>query len=164
MELGTISIGVVVIALSAMPFVLMAKGKKRKQKELLDKLKNIAASLGSDVANVDYGRKMALGISSAKNYILFYKETKDKIVEKTVPVNTLLKCEVNEAKQRVRVNKRTEEILERIELVFYSKDKSAAPISFELYNADEYLQLNGELQLAKKWHGITKEAMEFYAH
>ena len=37
MELGTIIIGLIIIALCAAPFIFMARGRKRKQKELLKK-------------------------------------------------------------------------------------------------------------------------------
>lgn len=65
-------------------------------------------------------------------------------------------------KRRITAKKGKEEIIDKLELVFYSNDKGSNPKSFELYNSDDFLQLNGELQLAKKWKGMVNQAMEFY--
>ena len=162
MELGTIIIGLIIIALCAAPFIFMARGRKRKQKELLNKLKSIAQSNNTDIGNFDFGPGFVVGLSSAKNYILFYKKKSEQDIEKCIPVDNLRKCEVKETKQRIRSKKGTEGIIDKLELVLYPKDQSAAPNSFEFYNSDDFLQLNGELQLAKKWSGIVKEAMEFH--
>ncbi len=162
MELGTIIIGLIITALCAMPFIFMARGRKRKQKELLDNLKGIAESNKTDVENFDFGPGFAIGLSSAKNHILFFKKKKEQDIEMCIPVNTLRKCEVKEVKRRITAKKGKEEIIDKLELVFYSNDKSSNPKSFELYNSDDFLQLNGELQLAKKWKGMVNQAMEFY--
>ena len=55
----------------------MARGRKRKQKELLNKLKSIAQSNNTDIGNFDFGPGFVVGLSSAKNYILFYKKKSD---------------------------------------------------------------------------------------
>ncbi|MCK0160359.1 hypothetical protein [Allomuricauda sp. F6463D] len=161
MELGTIIIGLLIIALCALPFIFMARGRKRKQKELLDNLKNIAESNNTDIGTFDFGPGFVIGLSSAKNYVLFYKKKKEQHIEMCIPINTLRKCEVKEAKQSVAAQKGKEEIINKLELVCYSNASSNSN-SFEFYNADDFLQLNGELQLAKKWENMVKEAMELY--
>lgn len=140
----------------------MARSRKQEQRELLTALTAMANSYNSDVKSFDFGKGFAVGVSSAKNYVFFFKKKNGKAVEKCVPVNGILKCETRVGKIRVKTQKGSEDIIDKLELVFTLNGEDRPSDSFEFYDSDEHFQLNGELELIGKWEALIKDAMKFY--
>ncbi|MEO9476724.1 MAG: hypothetical protein ABJG41_14375 [Cyclobacteriaceae bacterium] len=159
MEFGTTIFGLVAIALCIAPFLVMHKSRKKKEQDLIDGLKAIADSYNSDIATYDCGIEFSIGISSAKNYIFYYKKTDQHVSELCVPLNAISKCQADSIKRSVKTQAGTETVIDRLELTFIPKDKSIAPSRFEFFNSNEHFQLNGELPLVRKWEGVVNTSL-----
>ncbi|MDD4032602.1 MAG: hypothetical protein PHS48_05070 [Bacteroidales bacterium] len=57
------------------------------------------------------------------------------------------------------VNQQKPNEFQMIDLIFYFKDKSTAPLSINFYNIDESFQISDELQLAKRWEKIINSVL-----
>ncbi|WP_067031096.1 hypothetical protein [Allomuricauda sp. CP2A] len=159
MELGVIAIGATVIALCAMPFIATANNRKKKQKELLNGLNTIATTQQSHLGIHDFGMEFAIGLSSAKNYVFFYKNLKNgQPISICIPINTIKNCKILESKQGAG----SEAILQKLELVITFLDKESTPCTLVFFDTDEHFQPNGELSLIRQWETNIKQAMEFY--
>lgn len=159
MELGVIAIGATVIALCAIPFIATANNRKKKQKELLNGLNTIATTQQSHLGIHDFGMEFAIGLSSAKNYVFFYKNLKNgQPISTCIPINTVQNCKILESKQRAG----SESILQKLELVITFLDKESTTCSLVFFDAEEHFQPNGEMSLIRQWETNIKQAMEFY--
>lgn len=158
MEFTTI-IGLVAIALCIIPFRLMHKSKKKRQTELVDGLRAVADSYNCELAALDCGIEFSIGISSAKNYVYFYKKSKETITEQCVPLKAIRKCQVETKKRSVKATGDAEAVIDRLELAFIPRDNSIAPSRFVFFDSDEHSQLNGEFPLIKKWENIVNNSL-----
>lgn len=163
MELGTMVIGAIVIALCSLPFIVIARNRKKKEKVLLNGLDTVAKSNHSDLGICDFGMDFAIGLSSPKNYLFFYKERKNgEIITECIPVNLIQSCMVHKVKRRVKTKQGGEEILEKLELIISLHVRKPSTFNLLFFDSEEHYQLSGELELISRWELIIKEAMEFY--
>ena len=164
MEIGTMAIGAVIIALCAVPFITTARSRKKKEKALFNGLETLAKSHHSDVGVHDFGMDFAIGLSSPKNHLFFYKERKNgKTITECIPVNLIQSCMVHKVKRREKTKNGTEEVLHKLELVVNLQGKPSTS-SLLFYDSEEHYQPSGELALIVMWELIIKEAMGFYPH
>ncbi|GAB3654763.1 hypothetical protein GCM10028791_25610 [Echinicola sediminis] len=159
MELETTVIGLVGLVLCILPFVLLQRSRKKKEKELHKGLNAIASSVDSELGTKDFGFEFAIGVSTNKNHILYYKKTKEEEVEEIIPIQTVENCSVNAIKRIISSKEREETIIDKLELEFLLKKKSK--ISLVFYNRKEGTQLNGELALIKKWESLVHQCISY---
>ncbi|KAB7530281.1 hypothetical protein F8C76_01880 [Flagellimonas olearia] len=163
MELEIMAIGAVIIALCAVPFIATVRIRKKEEKVLLDGLNTIAKSHHSDVGIHDFGVDFAIGLSSAKNHLFFYKEQKKgKTITECIPINLIQSCMIHKVKRRVKTKKGTEEVLQRLELVFNLHGSEPSTCSLPFYDSEQHYQPSGELPLIEMWELTIKEARRFY--
>ncbi len=157
MELGTTIIGLVAIALCMMPFVMMHRSRKNKEQMLINGLKKIAKSQNSDLATCDCGVDFSIGISSSNRYVFFYKNTNTIEFEQFVSMEGLKSCEVDTVKRTVTTEEGAHSVIDQVTLVFVPKDRLVPQVRFVLFHSEEHFQLDGELQLARKWQAILAD-------
>ena len=151
MELGTSIMGLFAIALFVLPVVILSKSRKNKEKELLVGLNAMASSSNNDIGIADYGMEFAIGLSKSKTHVFFYKKSKTQEIRTTILLDQVQKCVPELTKRKIRTKNGTESVIDKIELLFFFKDKSLNVKRVELFNSDEYSQINGEIELIEKW-------------
>ncbi|WP_421894592.1 hypothetical protein [Marinoscillum sp.] len=151
MELGTTIIGLGATALCIVPFVLMYRSTRKKEHDLINGLKVIASSYNREVSVHDCGIDFAVGMSSANDFVFFYKKRSEQTVEQCVPLNAIRKCRVDSTQRSVKTKNGHDTVTDKLALTFIPKDNSIAACQFDFYNSEDHSQLNGELQLIKKW-------------
>ncbi|WP_370087039.1 hypothetical protein [Ekhidna sp.] len=155
--MGITIIGLIALALCIIPFVLVHNSIKNNKQDLINGLRSIADSYNSDISSYDCGIEFSIGISSANNYIFYYKKRKGTISEECVPLNAIRKCQVDSAKRTVNAKSGNETIIDKLELTFIPKDGNVAPSRLAFFDSNEHFKLNGELPLIRKWEAITNK-------
>lgn len=151
MSIVTIIIGLVVLALFALPFILSDKGRKETEKRLLAALKTLAAQHNTTVAEHDFATQFAIGLSSDGQYALFIKTIAENTESTSLQLPMVQACRSNTVTHIVKVGKNTESVLDRLELVFQFKNTDTPALTWVLFDAQNNLQLNDEIELMRRW-------------
>ncbi|HNP18989.1 MAG TPA: hypothetical protein PKL31_11180 [Fulvivirga sp.] len=159
MEFSTTIIGLVSIALISLPFVLMSKSRKDREKQLFNSLQAIANKINSSINEFDLGPGFAIGFTSNQQAVVFYKNKNELEVEKVISLDEIQKCKVNSINNTTKSGN-VESFVERLELAFVPKNKRPEDLKIELYNAKDSFQLNGEFQLALKWEELINTKLQ----
>ncbi|MDN6309252.1 MAG: hypothetical protein ACTHY4_03770 [Flavobacteriaceae bacterium] len=149
LDLGSVLIGVLVIAIACLPFILMHRNKVQIDKKLSNLLTTYAAEHSCQIDQYDTLHHFAIGIDQTKQKIFFYKEQNENIVKQMIDLNEIKKARL--LKTTSKPNKKSGERVERIGLTFEALQKNQNAIVLEFFNYDESPQVYGELQAAQKW-------------
>jgi L-cysteine desulfidase len=156
MDLGTTIIGIICVALCAMPFVLTIGIRKKKEKQLLESIKDLAKQKNCEINHHEICGNYVIGIDEAKNFLFFQLNEKEKEKQQFVNLSTIKSCNVSNINRIIKNNK----IIERLNLEFTLFDKNRSNVVLEFYNVDLSCQLNGELQSIEKWNGLIKKRLD----
>lgn len=157
--MGTTILGLVAITLCILPFLGIHLSRKKTEKELISGLRTIADACNSKLASWDCGVEFAIGISSPKNYLFFYKKRSGTLIKHCVPLFDIQNCTVNCIKRNIQNGNISETIIDKLELVLIPYDPQKTPIVFVFFNSDEHFRPNGEPPLIKKWEAIVNDAL-----
>jgi len=161
MDLGTIIITLVFIAIVTVPFILTGYSKKRKKKNLFSRLTEMAKTEDCTITEFEFCSDFVIGLDEMANHLFFYKKAENREIAKSINLREYKSCKVFNANRSVGDKKEKLYVVDKLELSFYPVDKGKPEISIEFYN-DEYdsLTLTGELQLIEKWEKLLNERMK----
>jgi hypothetical protein len=161
MDLGTIVITLVFIAIVTVPFVLTGYSKKRKKKNLFHRLTEMAENEGCAITQHEFCGDFLIGLDEVADRLFFFKKSENHEIVQSVNLMEYKSCRLVNSNRTVGDKKTSYSVIDKLELCFYPNDKSKPDILVELYN-DEYdsLTLTGELQLAEKWEKLLNERMK----
>jgi hypothetical protein len=161
MDLGTIVITLVFIAIVTVPFVLTGYSKKRKKKNLFHRLTEMAENEGCAITQHEFCGDFLIGLDEVADRLFFFKKSENHEIVQSVNLMEYKSCRLVNSNRTVGDKKTSYSVIDKLELCFYPNDKSKPDILVELYN-DEYdsLTLSGELQLAEKWEKLLNERMK----
>ncbi len=159
MELGTSILGFVTIALCFLPFLWMGNARKKKEKKLLNNLRSLADQQSCTITDFDLGPDLAIGIDAENGWVFFYKKKEDALIQESLSFSSIKKCRIHSQKRNVKIKNSSKTVIDQLELVFEPAEESAGRKRWEMYNADENFQLNGELQLTQKWEALINESL-----
>lgn len=150
------------LMLFIVPIALSNLLKKRKNKDIVSKMKSLANKNNSVLSNYDIQPGFAIGISKAKDYIFFVDQTekKDKANDLCIPLNEIEQCKLEKAERTVKVNKCSETIIDKIALVFKTNKQNNNSYQCTMFDTDESLQLENEIVISKKWVSIINTAIQ----
>ena len=158
MNLGMILISATLILLIVVPITLMQLKKRKKEQMLLKGLKSLSKQQKCTLTTYDVTSDFAIGLDQATKTLFYYKNTVLENVSKHLNLSHFLDCEVLEARQNSSKNKKGE--IENLNLVLYPIDKSTASETLKIYNSKENYQLNGEVDLIKKWKDLISTTLK----
>jgi hypothetical protein len=161
MDLGTIIITLLFIAIVTVPFVLTGYSRKRKKKNLFRRLTEMVENEGCAITRHEFCADFVIGLDGMANRLFFYKKVENLEIAKSVNLREYRSCKVFNSNRTVGEKREKYYIIDKLELTFFPAEKRAPEISIELYN-DEYdsLTLSGELQLAEKWEKLLNERLK----
>lgn len=160
MDLQTALIGTIIIILCVSPFYLIGRNGKKKRETLLIGLTNLAKQHQQKLDQIDYGSEFSIGATQNKEAIIFYKKTSEKEIALHMDLKTIQSCTINQFKNTVEDHGKRYETIERLELVCKPIVSQKPIIILEFYNAEDGIQLNGELELLNKWHRFINETSD----
>ena len=161
MDLWTIIITLVFIAIVTVPFVITGYSKKRKKKNLFRRISEMAESEDCIITQHEICGDFVIGLDGMADHLYFFKKSENQEIAQNVNLLEFKSCRLINSSRTLGEKKSKYNVIYKLELCFYPNDKSKPDISIELYN-DEFdsLTLSGELQLAEKWEKLLNERLK----
>ncbi|MDW7692652.1 hypothetical protein R9C00_12045 [Flammeovirgaceae bacterium SG7u.111] len=155
MDLGTAIVGMICIAVCAMPFALISRNIKKKEKQLLESIKELAKQHNHEITQHEICGNYVIGTDVSKNFLFFQLNTKKEVKQQFIDLSTIKSCNISNISRKTANGK----VVERLDLELIPKDKNMSVIVLEFYSIDLSFQLNGELQSIEKWNNLIKKQL-----
>lgn len=160
MDSGTLIIGIISIIGCVLPFVLLSRSKKKKEKQLLHLLTNIAERFNCKITRHEFYGELAIGLDESANFLFFLKDVKDMEAARHINLAEIQHCKIVNTGRTINNKEGSYQAIDRLDLSFVPFDKNKPNILLEFYNAEISLQLGGELRLIEKWEKIVNERLK----
>lgn len=132
----------------------MFNNKKKREKEIKEKVSGLAAKSNSKVDEYDRWNKTIIGIDKLSQKLFFIKKIKDKEIQCEIALSGIQMARVINS-QRSALNGNYS-VVQKLHLGLISKEKDKPETLLEFYNADyDSLTIMEELQLVEKWSKIV---------
>lgn len=152
MDTASALIGLVLIAVCALPFILMGRGRKKTEKRLLATLQSLASEHHTAIGEHDFGTQIAVGLSTDGQHVFFTKQADGKeAVTQHIALQLVERGIANSITRSVSHGKGSETVIDRLELDFQLKDSKAAVQKLVFFNSDDNIHMDNELELLRKW-------------
>lgn len=161
MDSGTIIITIVFLAIVTLPFAVTGYSRNKKKKYLLRKLNEAAQAGGFTITYHEFCSDFIIGLDDTANHVFFHKKREANEFSVEVNLAGYKNCSIFSSKHEVETKKEKVQVLDKLGLCFYPKDKTMPNVLIEIYN-DEYdsLNMSGELQLVEKWEKQLNDRMK----
>lgn len=158
MEIGSALIGLLIIGLCTIPFLLLNKSKKSREKQLIQALFRLAERKNNHIDEYETGRDFAIGIDRIARTVFFYKIFEEQETMEVIRLDDVEHCEPKTVSRNLPPDRGGRKVIDRISLVFrWIEDEPLT--SWDIYNSEENIQLSGELQLTERWCQKIRELL-----
>lgn len=130
----------------ALPFVLMMINQKKRARQILNALSQMANENQTQIQEYEICGQLAIAIDSGKKHLFYYLKTDQSEFNEVIVLDTIKNCS-----EKVIYNHEDDSRKTVQELSITFNLKQGTPKTWQLYHADIQPQLDGELQLMKKW-------------
>lgn len=159
-DIGSTIFGAISIMLCVLPFVIMNRKRKKKEKIIFQSLSEFAFQKNCQIDQYEVFGQLAIGIDENRDFLFFYKQTNDHEEEHTLNLGDIQRCKVINTTRRVRKKEGNHYIIERLELSFIPLARNEVDIKWEFFNSDVSIRVSGELQLIEKWSKLINDHVE----
>ena len=161
MNTGTLVITAVLVIICVLPFVLMALGRRKKKKQLLQLVYQIPEAQNSSLTHVEYCGDILVCMDAQERYVFFAKNSKNKKQSwKCVDLHTVVRCEPFKQSRSVKGDGGSYTVIDRLELRFFSSKNANDFVRLTFYNANKNLQPTSELEVINRWAEMINSAVE----
>ncbi len=159
MDTGTAITGLVLIALLVIPFLLISRATKGKDKQMLGLLNTEAGRFECTITEYELSGNIIIGIDQEAEMVFFGKTKGDQAFSQAINLADFQRCEIVSKERNRGVEKSNDRIIDKLELHFKSRTPGKGDIALEFYNGAENFQLNNELSIMKKWTKIINDKL-----
>lgn len=159
MELGSTIIGAIFIALCIVPVIFMSQRRNKRKKQMLQSILKSASHQNCNISRYEFCGDFGIGMDELKNFVFFYRQTKDKSTEKTVDLSMIQNCKLINAGRTLKSKNGNQTVIDRLDLLFIPVIRQKPEILLELYNSDDSTELTGELQFGEKWSKLINDKL-----
>lgn len=159
MKTGLFITDAIIIAIVALPFILILSNSKKKERKLSKALKAEVLKDKGKLSNSTVHNNFALGIDNSRQRLYFYKVTKEAAYTQIVDLKTMASCQVDKKTRYVRDKEKKQEIIERLLLILTHKDQNNVT-NFEFYDNNDAMPLSGEIDIAHQWQSIITQFLD----
>lgn len=145
MDLGTGLTALIMLAVCVLPFIVMNQKKQKRIKHLKQTFTDFAKETNHTIGEYDICGGIVIGLDSTSSTLYFVKEN----ATTNVKINLEIKNISSVSTDKTHLNETS--AFDKIALTFSLKDNASKLTQFVLFDSDDRLQLDGELQLAEKW-------------
>jgi hypothetical protein len=151
MNMTIIAIGLVVLLL--IPFIINYSIQRRKRKNFLRSLKELAGKHDSVISQYDFWKHTyAIGIDENSKKVFYRSITNDNVKEIAVDLNNVKNCSVVNQGTAVKSENGTRFTADQVGLDFTYLNPGNSEIFLAFFDGSEPMSiLDGELNLAEKW-------------
>lgn len=147
MDIKIIIIGSILVILCILPLVFAGRGRKKKEKKLLQALFDFANRNDCSITEHEICGDILIGIDVPNHKLFFMKQMYQEVITQFVDLNDFQICKVKNTSRGVN----NTSVIEKLELVFIPKDKTKKEVSLEFFNSDHSIQIVDELHAIENW-------------
>jgi hypothetical protein len=158
MDLQTISIGLVAIALCVLPILYLQSIRKKEREKLLNCFLSVVAQREITVSSFDlWDPFFAIGIDLNKKQLVYSSDCTYHDCTVQIDLTTVDKCTVEKVSNQVNDNM----VIDAIVLKIWGRNKAKLQeVTLVFYQKEISLNLRNELQLAEKWKSIIDDCLQ----
>ena len=160
MDSVTLIIGAVVIALCTLPFVFMGRKKRKHENELKQAFSGLVMKENCTPGESEILGDYIIGADQLFRFFFFYKKAETGENACRVKLSEIRSCKMSSVGHTVGDKGNSILVTDKLNLVFNPIDKNQPSVVLELFNSDESMQLNGEIQLAEKWEKLINHHLK----
>jgi hypothetical protein len=160
MGTGTIIIGIVIVFICIAPFVWISYSRIRREKQQLNILNSFAEQHQCRVTTYEFGRGFSIGVDENSKCVFYMQKNGDRETLKHIPLREMTGCRVLNTSKNIKHSDGVYNIIEKLELAFSPADRNQPEILLAFYDAEQKMQLAGELQMIEKWSRIINGLMK----
>jgi len=157
MDTGTTIVASIIITICILPFLLLIINRKKKERQLLSYISNIAQEHHSKLTQYEFCRDFVIGLDESASLFFFLKKSTDTVTSKQINLEGIENCKVIRTSKANKAGNRGCQEIDKLELCFIPIPKNKPNIFLELYNSNESMQLGIELPLIEKWSKIINK-------
>ena len=163
MKSGMIIMIGMIVFIFVLPTVWIYISSLKKEKQLRNKLFNLAATSSCAISEFDFWKNSAIGLDKNRHRIFYIRDLKSEEFKKEVDLSEIQKCRVINASRSMHSKNGNYTAVDRIELIFTYRDKNKPEVGLEFYNTThDSLSLAGEVQLVEKWSEIVDKELAYH--
>jgi|SRR5690625_46031 len=152
MDTGNILIMAILLFVVAIPFIIFNISRKKKKKEMLNQLAELAKSKNTEIGEYEISGSMAIGFDTSSAYLFFYKSVENANQNETINLKEI-------SSTKISINRRktadgSQSVIDGVELILNSKNSTSSILEF--FNAEKEGLLTGQLELIEKWDKLIK--------
>lgn len=153
MNTGTTIVGIILILICIIPFVIISRNKRSREKQLRNTLRKMAEEQGRKIVQQDLWSDSAIGIDQSGFQLYVIHDHESGLQRRFISLKDMQKCRLNQINRR-------DGITEKIEMVLTPKEKNKPTEVVEFYNAlRDGSVLSGELELGARWNNMIHEIL-----
>lgn len=158
MDLGTTITVIVILLIGVIPFALMNRSNKKREKEFLEALNKLADENNSKISSYDIQSNAAIGIDDTNTKLFFVSKVNGLAKVEQISIAEIQKCKFINSNRNFSSKGINSQIIDKLELVFTYFDKSKTENIWSIYDESiNHSALTGELKLSQKWSKIVNE-------
>ena len=154
---NTSIVTLIMLAILTLALIIISRVTQHKKKnKIIKELFDFAKENNCTITDYDYWSNTKIGIDKVTGMLFFIRAIKEKKDSMVVNLKDVLKCETSKAVRTISNGKDKQSVIDKLGLVFISKNKNNTNHYLEFYNTEsDNLGLNGELQLLEKWSDLA---------
>lgn len=161
MNFGIAIIGIVLIIIGGIPIFLVNNNSKKKEKQSLKILNDLATNYKCTITQFDILNKKIIGIDKVNFWVFFVKSIDDHHIQQAVNLADVKKCQLVNSGSTFKSSEGSYKVTNKVELTFHLFEQAKIKTVFEWYNAEtDNFMITGELQLAENWEKIINETLK----
>jgi hypothetical protein len=157
MDTTNIILGAIFIAICVVPFIIMQRSRGKNEKTMMNAVQYILKELGLTIGEYEYGSDFIISMDKDYKNIMFCKLNKGLTEVKHAKLTEIQSCKVHHSTKSINTESQNISVTDQVALILMPASKSLSEIRFELYHDVKNMQLNGEIQLARKWSAIIND-------
>jgi hypothetical protein len=158
MDFVTIIIALIIILVCVVPFIIMGRNNKKKERQFLETLSSLAGKYNATVSQYDIWNHTAIGADEGMNMIFFTKKSKNATSLQQVAIAEIQKCRVVNTSRSVSHNNSNTAVIDKLELAFQYQDRNRAELFLNFFDVNtDSLTVSRELHLADKWCKLVND-------
>lgn len=147
--------GVALLALFALPFILIGRASKKNKKQLIDKLSKLAEKHSSVINESDHCNDFAIGLDTAEKALFYVKAGNEGEKSQVVKLSEYKTTRVVNVSKTLSDNGSKTTVTAKLALALVPVNKDKAEIQLDFYNSEDKNQITSELELLNKWNELV---------
>lgn len=161
MEITTIITLGTILIVCILLYLVISGGKKKKEAKFIAALSLLAEKNNCTITEHESWNNSIIGVDKTRNCLFALRKSDNGDINQTINLADFQKCRVTETNRVISNKESSTKVIDKIELVFSSFDRTKSDAIIEIYNTSyDTLYLKNEAEVAAKWNGIANQVID----